>query len=88
MNTPLDPRPEPYNPRPEMEPPLTSELREDRKEGMGAIIAVIAIAALIIVGLLYIMQPPADSPRSITSEAPSRTAPPATPPAATPNQTK
>jgi hypothetical protein len=45
----------------------------DRSEGMGAIIAVVAVAALIIVGMLYIMQPPSDSPTS-TTQAPSPTA--------------
>ena len=47
----------------------------DPGEGMGAIIAVVAVAALIIVGMLYIMQPPPETPGAVTSEAPSTTTP-------------
>jgi hypothetical protein len=46
-----------------------------RSEGLGAIIAVVAVAAVIIVGLLYILQPPAELPRRVTSEAPSAISP-------------
>jgi len=84
MHTPLDPnRPD----QPELDPQTRAipEQRLDRGDGMGAIIAVVAVAALIIVGMLYIMQPPADAPSSITSEAPAKTAPA---PAAPAPQTK
>jgi hypothetical protein len=37
-------------------------------EGAGAIIAVVAIAALLIVGMLYIMRPVAEPPSSVTSQ--------------------
>jgi hypothetical protein len=47
----------------------------DRGEGMGAIIAIVAVAALIIVGMLYIMQAPPEARRAVTSEAPTVTNP-------------
>lgn len=93
MNAPIDPnRPEGY--RPAVDPDLDTETRAapirrvERSEGTGAIIAVVAVAALIIVGMLYIMQPPADVPASMSSEAPAKTAPapaaPSTPAPVTP----
>lgn len=61
----------------------------DRGEGMGAIIGVVAIAALIIIGMLYIMQPPADTPGSVTGQGPSTTTPAPTPaPSKTPEPGK
>jgi hypothetical protein len=52
----------------------------DSSEGMGAIIAVVAIAALVIMGMLYIMQPPTDAPATTTTQAPAGpNSPPAQP---------
>lgn len=70
------------------DPERTNEPRGvDRSEGMGAIIAVVAVAAVIVMGLIYLMQSPVEPTRSVTSQAPTTTAPsqapPATPPAAT-----
>ncbi len=47
----------------------------DRSEGLSAILAVVAVAAVIIAGLLYIMQPPVVTPGTVTSEAPTATTP-------------
>jgi ferritin-like metal-binding protein YciE len=47
----------------------------NRREGMGAIVAVVAVAALIIVGLLYIMQSPSETPSTASSESPATSAP-------------
>jgi hypothetical protein len=49
----------------------------NRAEGTGAIVAVVAVAMLIIAGMLYIMQPPSDVPASRTTEAPVTTPAPA-----------
>jgi len=42
---------------------------------MGVIISVVAVTALIILGMLCIMRP-VEAPGTVTSEAPSPTAPP------------
>jgi hypothetical protein len=42
---------------------------------MGAIVAVVAVAALIIIGMLYIMQSPSETPSTASSEPPATTAP-------------
>ncbi|HWB44046.1 MAG TPA: hypothetical protein VG900_01275 [Hyphomicrobiaceae bacterium] len=47
----------------------------NRNEGMGAIVAVVAVAALIIIGMLYIMQSPSETPSTASSEPPATTAP-------------
>ena len=54
-------------------------------EGMGTIIAVLAIAALLVIGMLYIMQAPSEPPSSATSEGPAKTAPAAPAPAPKPS---
>jgi hypothetical protein len=56
----------------------------NRREGMGAIVAVVAVAALIIVGMLYIMQSPSETPSTASSEPPATTAPSTTKPAPAP----
>jgi hypothetical protein len=56
-------------------------MRYDRNisDGMGVIIAVVAIAALIVIGLVYFLQP-AETSRPVTGEAPTQSVPaPATP---------
>lgn len=101
MNDPIDPNRPAIDPnRPEHRSDLETEAtaapvrRSVRSEGSGAIIAVVAVAALIIVGMLYIMQPPADAPSSMSSEAPAKTAPAPVPapapvtPAPAPGETK
>jgi hypothetical protein len=47
----------------------------NRREGMGAIVAVVAVAALIFVGMLYIMQSPSETPSTASSESPATSAP-------------
>ena len=42
----------------------------DRSEGLGAIVAVVAVAGVIIAALLYILQPQTESPGGMTNEAP------------------
>jgi hypothetical protein len=42
---------------------------------MGAILAVVAVATLVIVSLLYLMQPVGQTPARVTGEAPGATAP-------------
>jgi hypothetical protein len=69
MNSPLDPE----TTKPERRVENSREM--DRSEGLGAIIAVVAVAAVIIVGMLYIMQPPAETPGTVTGQAPSVTTP-------------
>jgi hypothetical protein len=103
MNDPIDPNRPAIDPnRPEHRSDLETEAtaapvrRNVRSEGSGAIIAVVGVAALIIVGMLYIMQPPADAPSSMSSEAPAKTAPAPVPapapapvtPAPAPGETK
>ena len=44
-------------------------------ESLSAIVAVVAVAAVIIAGLLYILQPPAGTPGTVTGEAPTVTTP-------------
>jgi hypothetical protein len=69
MNSPVDPdnadlaRPEPRS-------------RDvDRTEGLSTIAAVVAVAAVIIAGLLYIMEPPVGTPGTVTGETPTATTP-------------
>jgi hypothetical protein len=52
----------------------------DRSEGVGPILAVVALAAMIIVGLIYLMQSPTDSPSRVTSQGPTATSPTPVPP--------
>jgi hypothetical protein len=47
----------------------------DTSEGTGAILAVVAVAALIILGMLYIMQPLGDTPATSTAEQPAIVSP-------------
>jgi len=62
---------------PEKGEPVRPEARsrQPRSEGMGVIISVVAVTALIILGMLCIMRP-VEAPGTVTSEAPSPTAPP------------
>ena len=60
----------------DLDPAETRYRDADRNKGMGGIIAVVAIAALVIVGLLYTMQPQTETPARVTSEAPNATTPP------------
>ena len=71
MNSPLDPEwPEPAK-RVEDE-----NIRDaERGEGLGAIIAVAAVAGVIVVAMLYILRPPTETPGQVTGEAPSVTTP-------------
>lgn len=86
MTMPDPNRPDLDHPRRPQPEDFKSELvKQEEREGMGAILGVVAVAALIIIGMLYIMSPPVDSPRSVSSEAPGTTAPS---PAPTPGQTK
>jgi hypothetical protein len=64
---------DPRKPDPDRRPAF--ERDTSRGDGLGAIIAVAAVAGIIIVGLLYIMQPPAPGPTSVTTEAPPVTTP-------------
>lgn len=79
MNTPIDPS-DPTTPRfptdrRERDRPEYYDRAIDRSEGMGAVVAVVALAALIIVGLLYLMHPGSETPGRVTSEGPAATAP-------------
>jgi hypothetical protein len=69
MNSPTDPD------KADLVRPEARNREMDRSEGLGAIIAVVAVAAVIIAGMLYILQPPAEAPNRVTSEAPSATTP-------------
>ena len=46
-----------------------------RTEGVGAIFGIVAVAVLIVVGMIYILQPLGDAPARVTSEAPDATTP-------------
>ena len=75
MNSPVDPE------NADLARPEARSRDVDRSEGLSAIVAVVAVAAVIIAGLLYILQPPAGTPGTVTSEAPTVTTPaPATKP--------
>jgi hypothetical protein len=52
-----------------------ADQRDGQSDGMGAIVAVVAVAALVIIGMLYVMQPPNPNPARQTSEAPPASAP-------------
>jgi hypothetical protein len=69
MNSPVDPD------NADLARPEARSRGVDRSEGLSAIVAVVAVAAVIIAGLLYIMQPPVGTPGTVTSEAPSATNP-------------
>jgi hypothetical protein len=69
MNSPTDPD------KADLARPEARSRDIDRGEGLGTIIAVVAVAGVIIAGMLYIMQPPAETPNRVTSEAPSATTP-------------
>ena len=69
MNSPVDPE------NADLARPEARSRDVDRSEGLSAIVAVVAVAAVIIAGLLYILQPPAGTPDTITSEAPTVTTP-------------
>jgi hypothetical protein len=73
MNSPTDPE------KADLARPEARSRDMDRSEGLGAIIAVVAVAAVIIAGMLYIMQPPAETPNRVTGEAPSAKTPAPTP---------
>jgi hypothetical protein len=66
MDPPIDPDTKNLDRRP-------AEQGADQSEGMGAIVAVVAIAALIIVSLMYLLRPPSDVPSTTTSQAPGVT---------------
>ena len=65
MNSPVDPE------NADLARPEARSRYVDRSEGLSAIVAVVAVAAVIIAGLLYILQPPAGT----SSEAPAVTTP-------------
>ena len=69
MNTPFDPE------RAEADRRMTEARQSDRSEGLGAVIAVVAVAAVILASILYILGPPAETPARVTSEAPGVTTP-------------
>jgi hypothetical protein len=69
MNSPVDPE------NADLARPEARSRDVDRSEGLSAIVAVVAVAAVIIAGLLYILQPPAGTPGTVTSEAPTVTTP-------------
>ena len=56
MNSPVDPE------NADLARPEAGGRGVDRSEGLSAIVAVVAVAAVIIAGLLYILQPPAGTP--------------------------
>lgn len=71
MNSPTEPE------RAESTGPTAPSRDIDRSQGLGAIVAVVAVAAVIIAAMLYMMQPPAQAPNRVTSEAPTGASSPA-----------
>ena len=69
MTSPLDPE------RTEPTRPLHNVRDAAPSEGLGAVIAVAAVAGVIIVAMFYILRAPTEAPGPVTSQAPSVTSP-------------